>query len=301
MSKSVISVVAILATVCFFSVSGEYVIKSMDDFLAFNKLVIEERISEKVVLETDLDFSSTSFPLPVGVDDAGKCHIFTEDFYGNGHIISNLKMDGTKTKYGSAALFCGIHYSSFNNLTIDKSCEFTGEVAAAVAATATYNDLHNVNVYATINGKSVASAFIGKIEGSLPGKIPVGHITDCQGNARINVNHNEGNAYVGGYIGFINSTYCGIFALKITFEDNMGGFTYTCKGSGTVSIGALIGSIEKSEGIEFEMNRNTFNIYTNSDKKLAMSVGGLVGRMLDVPMYKLTMKDNTIIEAQGSN
>lgn len=301
MSKFFVFAVAVLATVCFCNADEPFVIKSMKDFLEFNKLVINET-AVSVLLQTDLDFSSTSFPLPIGVDDDGVCHFFHSDFDGGNHVIKNLKIDATKNKfYGSAALFCGTHgLFGISNLTIDKSCEFTGEVAAAVVVSSTYYSFINVNVYAKVNGVSVASAFVGKIDGYLPGYLPMGSFENCKGEGQITVLQHKGNGYIGGFIGLVNGTNNGLYSLKIVFQENEGSFTFTSKGGDTF-IGGMIGAIEKCEGIQFEMYSNTIRTDASTEKKYEISVGGLFGRMLDVPTYKMTMKDNILIESQNAN
>jgi len=302
-AKSFVIIVAVIAaTICLTGVSATKTIRSMDDFLSFASDVVNDSANYDVDLQTDLDFDNIVFNLPIGVDNENKCHYYQHyDFYGNNHVIKNLKMDASKTRYGSAALFCGLHAGSIRNLTLDKTCEFTGFIAAGIAIEGTYPDLIGVNVNANVNGMFITSAFLGRVQGDIPGYIPNAHVYGCKGDASLTATNFEGGInYVGGFLGLMNYSTNGVLRFNIGFEGNSADFQITCQGGDTV-VGGIIGSIENSPDAFVGMSQNAISTTFYSKKNLQTTVGGLIGRVVNVEGFDIKYKDNMLIQSDKDN
>ena len=98
-------------------------------------------------------------------------------------------------------------------------------------------------------------------------------------------------------MGFVNHTDFDVYAVSLTFEENEGDFAFISE-AGDADIGGLIGAIEKPTAIQLAMYSNTIRADTKAEKKFDTSVGGLIGRMHNVPRYELKTKDNSVTMTQ---
>ena len=98
-------------------------ISTVDDFIDFASNVNSgtNYAGETVYLTNDLDFTgySPSF-VPVGKSKDAK--VFRGTFYGNGHVISNLKISSSQFQY--LGVFGYSTGTTIKNLIVDDSCSF---------------------------------------------------------------------------------------------------------------------------------------------------------------------------------
>ena len=139
---------------------------SADDLISLFKHATGNTLQTDIELTADLDFSSSTLTLPLGVSDDGTCVSFSGVIQGNGHSIKNLKMDNINNAgYKDAGLFCSLKNATVENLAIDSSCSFTGYSAGAlsVLVTGLLTVKHTTN-YADVNGIEKLGGFIGFVE-----------------------------------------------------------------------------------------------------------------------------------------
>jgi len=289
---------ACIAVVCLCNVASAdlHHIKQMNDFLAFANDVANDKATYDVVLDTDLDFSSTTFPVPVGVDSQYECHFYSRDFNGQGHTIKNLKMKSST--YGDAALFCGLNDYSVKNLVIDKSCEFSGSIAGGLAVMANNPDIGNVTVNAQVTGEVLAGGFIGAISATIEAKNPITNINKCQNNAIIKVTSGL-NSCAGGFIGSIKCNsptgYC-----SLNMEHNSGDVNVQCLSPETI-LGGVVGAVEDSKNIFVNLNGNTLSVTSHSAKCETLTSGGAIGIFEKSPGFSLKMQGNVFYQSDKSD
>jgi len=283
--------VAIIAAVCLCNVASAVKhITSVDDFMAFANDVKSGNNNYDVVLDTDLDFKSSSLTSPVGVDSDGLCHAFKGNFDGQGHVLKNLKMDCNKFSYG-AALFCslGQQPSTIKNLVFDKSCEFSGTIAAAVAVEAEVPDIINVTVNAQITGKDTAGGYIGQIVGKIVWT-PILNIKNNKNNAVIKTISSKSSC-VGGFIGLMGC-YSSNWRYSANITNNEGKYNIGSECRET-ALGGVVGCVRKGERNYIEIRGNKLSVTAHTGRCNSLTSGGPIGAVQNSPEFWLNMLNNS--------
>lgn len=231
-------------------VDGEnYLLITNANQLAFLSKAIEngyeKYLTYNYMLQCDINLDSKKFT-PIGTQD----HPFTGTFDGNGHIISNLRIDTTKD---NAGLF---GYVS-SNAKADKSVEIRNEMLGTTMDMTFYH-----------NGM-VKSLQIKKADISSDGK-NVGAVAGCiDGYARItNVSVKDGTVSadgdnVGGVVGCVKGDDAEIYICYSKAK-------VTSKGR---NIGGLVGNLDKSR-LSAAYASSTVKYTGKSDAK---KIGAVVG------------------------
>ena len=218
-------------------------------------------VSDEILLANDLDFSHINLVFPLG-GSASSCSPFGGVLDGGGYSIKNLIM--MSVEYPNSGLFCGLKNARIENLVIDESCSFIGDVACALSPAVTGQvSMRNVTNKARVIGKIYAGGFIGNVSGS--GQFSL-TFDSCVNSGNI-TGH---SSYAGGFIGGIYGSQ--VLELNISNSVNNGIV------NGTASLGGFVGGIVggNESGMEYTItvvNTTNEGNVTNSEG----SVGGFIG------------------------
>ena len=161
-----------------------FIITDVNDMLSLSGYLREGQINF-VKLDADLNMSKVTGWMPI-CNDA----VYTIDFDGQGHIISNLTCKAA-SKFNSffGELHGNVRNIGFENMKVD------GERSSMIAAKVGFKDMESVIEHVYVNGKLTCSGTFG---GGLFGKVE-GHtiIKNCYAN----VNINSKSTYTGGIVG----------------------------------------------------------------------------------------------------
>lgn len=247
--------------------SGEtYYLTTADDLVALQNLAIFEKATKGVTFEqaADIDMSGVEFE---GIKS------FSGDYNGNGHTISNLKIDVGNYQVG---LFCNLSGSA-QNITL-KNCDIKGkeDVGGIVGFISTTSAIIS---NCSVSGK--VSSIQGKV-GGIAGFIRNATITNCSVSGTVS---SAGN-YVGGIAGQSYSstiTNCSVSG-TVTGNRYVGGLvgishSYTLHKDCTVDaevvgdgyVGGLCGFSYYDNNIEIKNTLVTGSVTGNT------CVGGLIG------------------------
>ena len=230
-----------------FGTAQEQHISNVNDLISLFDQITEMWTSSQVFLENDIDFGTAETPLtnPLGTKADGECEPFVGTFDGNNYTIKGLNMDNTETP-ANAGLFCGLCNATVQNIVIDSSCSFAGQVVGALSAS-TYGGtiaVENVHNHAKIMCGKDGCQYLGEC-GSLIGC--VGTVKDtfvvvkhCSNTGNITAPINSDNSwYMGGLIG---DTY-NQEVLEIEFENCTNNGAVTCQSGYECFIGGFAGII----------------------------------------------------------
>ncbi len=283
-----------------------YYIGTINDLEKFASFVNSGKNTQgvKFILENDIDMSSVANFTPIG----SSSNAFKGNFYGNGHIISNLKINSSADEIG---LFGYIENALIQDIGLEnvdiKSTATNGYIGALVgraAASSIYNDY--------VNGGTVNGCFAGGLVGMIEATEVIKTYTDVTVSGYANVGGLVGNVYsgeisksyaigdvsgtdvVGGLVGFLqtgsveNSYALGDVEAMLTTAGGLigqngynrnrvknvyatGNVNVQNQANGTIAAGALIGKIQTTLD-------NVTNAVYNTDLGLnAIGVGSVSG------------------------
>ena len=241
-------------------VSGNtYYIKSADDLNKLAELVNDGKDTTDVtfILENDIDMSSVAnFE---GIGSAYEGYAFKGTFYGNGHVIKNLKMSGSVDE-STVGLFGQVKGATIEDLGLENvNITGNGNVGALIGAdTGVGTDRTTVkNVY--VNGGTVksTSTLATEAAGGLIGRTSSG-MDISYSYADVDV---TSGTYAGGLLG-----YSGSCSSTIDHSFALGNVTSTGNHAG-----GLVGIMGPGSKIT--------NSFAMGDVKGATSVGGLAGSL----------------------
>ncbi len=226
-------------------ISGNrYHIASVEDLKALATFVNERGIDTTnidFVLDGDIDLSSVTNFAPIG--KAGNA--FKGNFYGNGHVISNLTIDSTEMYVGLFGYTSDATIRDIGLKNVDvKGGQYTGALVGQAI-----NNTEIINAYSTGNVSSASDQI-----GGLVGDLKSSKISNSYSSANV-----SGKRNVGGLIGIINDS---------TVENSYASGDVTAS---AYWAGGLAGSMMNGGNIK--------NAYAtgNVNAKNAKGVGGLVG------------------------
>ena len=241
-------------------VSGNtYYIKSVADLNKLAELVNDGKDTTDVtfILENDIDMSSVAnFE---GIGSAYEGYAFKGTFYGNGHVIKNLKMSGSVDE-STVGLFGQVKGATIEDLGLENvNITGNGNVGALIGAdTGVGTDRTTVkNVY--VNGGTVksTSTLATEAAGGLIGRTSSG-MDISYSYADVDV---TSGTYAGGLLG-----YSGSCSSTIDHSFALGNVTSTGNHAG-----GLVGIMGPGSKIT--------NSFAMGDVKGATSVGGLAGSL----------------------
>ena len=235
-----------------------------------------------IEVTNDLDFSDQALEFPLGYRSTSRVSFKGSTFNGNNHKITNLVMNTTTKTYKNAGLFYHLYNATIENLIIDSSCSFAGDISAALAPSFTDDvTVKNVIIKATVTAQRYAAGFIGSVQNthdlplSFENCVNEGHITSI-------------DQYAGGFIGRMYD--CPNRQVVISNSFNNGNVT------GKNSVGGFIGGIDKgSDGktinsamIFFVGSSNNGNV--TSEGSL---VGGFIGMISNTEKVLISALNST--------
>ena len=249
-------------------VEGEiYSISSVDELEKFRDMVNagNRGAGSTFVLTKDLNLSGISNWTPIG-NDFNNVFIFSGVFDGNGHVISNLKINDTsggfQGLFGIVGCLISEPPAEIKNLGLEEVNINGGTVVGAlVAIIGTEGTVNISNNYSTgtVSGFSIVGGLVGGSESG--GTI---NITNNYSTATVSAQDES----AGGLIGtFYNE---GITDLENNFV--------TGDVSGTNGVGGLVGNLIGSNG-----DLNITNNFATGSVTGSTSVGGLIGECTGSP------------------
>lgn len=122
-------------------VSGSLImVNSADDLINVFAGGTTDYVDDDIEVLADLDFSLSTVQLtdPLGTSSIHGCIRYQGVLKGNNHVIKELKMDkrGNQT-HPSAGLFCELRNAKVENLVIEGSCFFAGNMTGALGVRVT--------------------------------------------------------------------------------------------------------------------------------------------------------------------
>ena len=244
-----------------------YVMTTTDHFKAFSTGSYPE--DSFVSLNADLDFNAESID-PVMWD-------FKGTFYGNGHTISNFKIN-YGTQIGSTKNFglFGVVSGTIADLTVkdaqvqpfdDRATYCVGVIAGALTGGKLFR-CEAVDSSAAYAADSSGTGYVG----GLAGLVDKGTITGCiSRNVDVTLGYNKTSGCVGGLVGFMknNST--------MTYSGREEGFIWQYQNTNTSNTaGGLVGTVWNSK-MDHCWSYKTNNSYTDQFYS-SCNFGSLVGR-----------------------
>lgn len=155
-----------------------------------------------IELYDDIDFSHIKLTHPLGAQRNGVCVHYGGTLQGNHHVIKGLVMNNTnKNEYKNAGLFCGFTMASIENLVIDSSCLFVGEIAGALGVTTTGSlTVIDCTNKANVSGVGNVGGFIGSMSNM---KKSLVSFDGCSNEGIVSGTH----GMIGGFIGSVSQTF----------------------------------------------------------------------------------------------
>ena len=227
---------------CFLAQWSEAIpVTTAHDFIDLFSLVTGDIALFDIELHDDIDFSHTKLQLPLGAHPNGGCVKYGGTIHGNNHVIKGLVMNNTDKKgYKNAGLFCGFAMAGIENLVIDSSCLFAGEMAGAfgVTITGSLSVINSVNK-ANVSGVAQVGGFIGSVTNTKKSSVS---FERCLNEGTISGTH----GMAGGFVGSILKTSKTLMNMKNSTNNGLV--------SGNISIGGFIGMIESSPQYSFTLS-----------------------------------------------
>ena len=221
---------------------NRYHIASVDDLKALATFVNERGLDTTdidFVLDGDLNLAGVSGLVPIGT----AANAFKGNFYGNGHVISNLKITSTG---GFVGLFGAIENATIRDLGLENVDISGGSRVGALVGYATNSTIENVYSTGKVTG---TSSEVGGL---------IGDSNSSTGNNLYSTVEVSGTGNVGGLVGYLGnySTLENVYA------------TGDVRSSATQA-GGLVGGVRYGGTIK--------NAYATGDVYGVKSLGGLVG------------------------
>ena len=255
---------------------NRYHIATVDDLKALAEYVNNsgrDLLDIDFILDNDIDMTGVTDFVPIGTQS----NYFTGNFYGNGHVISNLKITSTGN---GAGLFGWVGDGTIRDLGLE-NVEISGK--DRIGALAGYVGNATIeNVYSS--GKVTGT---GNQVGGLIGDVNTSNLKNVYSTAEV-----EGNTNVGGLIGYLgnysvieNSYATGDVHSSVQAGGLVGGIRYggTIKNSyatgdvyGTQSLGGLVGLFE---GIDGNYTYILDTVYSTGRVQGTSSTGALIGKL----------------------
>ena len=253
-----------------FKAGDTYYIKDAADLKKLSELVNagEDTTGTVFILEGDIDMSGVSNFTPIG----SASNTFKGDFYGNGHTISNLKINTTSDpNIKETGLFGYLEKAVIRDLAItDATVSGNGKTGILAG----YADADTVieNSYTT---GSVTSS--GDGTGGFIG-INYGTIKKSYTTAKV-----SGQNDTGGFVGYNYGTISSAYATgDVVGKNNSGGFAGSNKG--TITTAYSIGQVESTGSqvggfVGYAVTgSNISNVFTASHADGVSNVGGFAGK-----------------------
>ena len=236
--------------------SDPYIIESGSEFAYLSSLVSDGNALNDIYfeLESDVDLNSIEWE-PIGSDDS---HPFSGVFDGNGHAITNMKVEGGFK--GRVGLFGSLKDAVVKDLAIENasvSLDYYSEsyfAGGIVAGTTYYANIINVYASGSLDVQltsSTSAAFAGGIVGYAGNS----YLTDCESDVTVRCitkTSNGWHAYSGGICGglqgpctFTNCfAKCNLYAESVSNRGYAGGIVGVSGASSTIQNCAVIGDIK---------------------------------------------------------
>ncbi len=255
-------------------VSGEtYLIKSVDDLNKLASLVNNGADTTNVsfILENDIDMSSVANFAGIG----SSYNEFRGNFYGNGHVIKNLKMNSSAQYVGLFGYTrnATIQDVGLENVNITSTCTFTPSMTGALIAFSVTTDVKNVYVDGgSINSSTMyTGGLIGYINGEYIGttaSAPI-NITNSYSDVNININSSGSPSghNTGGLIGASEGAPTSIIITNSFSSSDITG--------NSQNVGGLIGL---GAGVSITIT-NAYADGNVSSTRTGSNVGGLIGQV----------------------
>lgn len=256
----------LFALICFATVCIAEDISTVDELIAY--MDSSPSGVKEINLIRDLDFSTRTLSVPLGMKRSQYCSQFSGILRGNGHSIKNLVMNRDDKDSG---LFCGMRDATVENLIFDKTCSFTG---GQVGALSTYVTI-NVTIRNVVNKGFVGGLVSGGLVGyfncfGTPFSLTFDHCAN-EGTIKSNVPRSTMSDTSGGLIGHVSCTKEG--NLTIVGCKNSGDILENC-----YSAGGLVGKVlldGNRTNPSYVVIENSTNSGTFADR--SYFVGGLIG------------------------
>ena len=255
-------------------VSGNtYLIKSVDDLNKLASLVNNGADTTNVsfILENDIDMSSVANFAGIGTYDS----MFKGSFYGNGHVIKNLKMNSSAQYVGLFGYTrnATIQDVGLENVNITSTCTSTPSMTGALIAFSVTTDVKNVYVDGgSINSSTMyTGGLIGYISGEYIGttaSAPI-NITNSYSDVNININSSGSPSghNTGGLIGASEGAPTSIIITNSFSSSDITG--------NSQNVGGLIGL---GAGVSITIT-NAYADGNVSSTRTGSNVGGLIGQV----------------------
>ena len=253
-------------------------VSTAGDLISLFQKASGSTLDTTIVVTADLDFSSSTLTLPLGVFSNGTCVAFSGVFQANGHSIKSLKMNNqNKNGYAHAGLFCSLKDAIIENLVIDSSCSFTGSAAGALSVSLSGSlTVINTTNQAVVSGTYKVGGFIGYMEDlEQPSVVS---FEDCANDANVT---GSGN-YVGGFVGNIDNSTNIVLTLS-KFSNN--GFV-----TGNHYVGGFVGYVYKNTNMTINISNSANNCNTIGS---VYYVGGFVGEFNGNTNMTVTISNST--------
>ena len=231
-------------------VEGEvYYLTSKEDLVALQDLIINGVKTKNVKFEliNDIDMSGVDFR---GIGESTTLS-FRGIFNGNGHVISNLEINSTKTYTG---LFGYVDTGTITNLGVENAEITSTAHATSILVGGGYN-LTLKNCY--VDGHIQGTVSVGGLAGSCQ----IGHIENCYSKSTVN-GGSASDTRVGGIVGYASDSVVLINCFS------------TGSISGTGSIGGLVGWCNGTINKCYSIANITGSVKANSLVGHANSVNG---------------------------
>ena len=260
--------------------SDPYIIESGSEFAYLSSLVSDGNALNDIYfeLESDVDLNSIEWE-PIGSDDS---HPFSGVFDGNGHAITNMKVEGGFK--GRVGLFGSLKDAVVKDLAIENasvSLDYYSEsyfAGGIVAGTTYYANIINVYASGSLDVQltsSTSAAFAGGIVGYAGNS----YLTDCESDVTVRCitkTSNGWHAYSGGICGglqgpctFTNCfAKCNLYAESVSNRGYAGGIVGVSGASSTIQNCAVIGDIKSDSdgyvsGIYCYWNSSDISVYNS--------------------------------------
>lgn len=231
------------------ALSGDvYQIANVGNLVWFQREVtLKANNSINAALTADLNLSAVTDAEHPWASIGSNANEFKGTFDGQGHTITGLTFNDTKTNYG--ALFGYTHYANIRNLKVQANINGKN-YAAVMVGYASETKFTNCTTSGSVSGVDQVGGFVGQAYSS--------EFTDCTNYAAVTSN----SRYVGGLIGYAQYG-------KMNHCFNHGDVSCTWSG-GENNVGGLVGRVY--DGMKVDRCANYGNV-----TGAGTSVGGLIG------------------------
>ena len=231
-------------------------------------------ITDTIVLENNLDF--TTFSLPLG--SSQRCVEFRGTLQGNGYTLKGISVNALSGLNGGfAGLFCKLgDGAKIENLVIDASCVIKGDYAGALAGFAEGEvSIKGVIIRATVKGSSDkgSGGFIGVAHNS---KLSIKQST-FDGTV-----DGSGGGSSGGFVGLVS----GLSSSTVTIDN--------CKNNGNITFGTACGGFVGAIASTSNTVVNITNSVSGGNLKTeGYYAAGFIGQIYDSTIVHVAIINST--------